>query len=329
MAVSYSVRIAFASNPFDVTPTWVDVSTDLMSFHIRRGRQWELNRMEPGTCTLRLRNLHGDYWPTNTAGTYYPNVLPWKRINIRAVLGVTQASGHTVDDDAATSIFDVNWKGQTFLAPSNVPSVIYAKLKLYRTGSPGTITVGIRATSGGIPVGADLDSGTLDGNTLTTDTAGAWYTINFSGNLSLTGGVTYALVVSAPSGDAANTVKTRVDSTVLSYTDGTYVTSGDSGASWAADSFIDMMFEVYGDGSYDLYTGYIESWQPDFIMRPIKAPIMDLSCSDGIKNLSLFTLTCIYRPGKAKEPRCYFDGLRTPPSSPFLVWFFRAYSQIE
>ena len=130
---SYICRIAFASQPFDAVPTWVDVSADLMSFHIRRGRQWELNRMEPGTATVRLRNLppatggNGSYWPDNSTGAYYPNVLPWKRINIQAT-----------------------WNAVT----------------------------------------------------------------------------------------------------------------------------------------YDLYTGYIESWQPDFIMRPIKAPVMDLSCSDGIKSLS-------------------------------------------
>ncbi len=131
MAISFTCRIAFVSNPFDAAPTWVDISSSLMNFHIRRGRQWELNRMEAGTANVRLSNLAGDYWPNNSTGAYTPNVLPWKRVNIRA----------------------------TF-------------------------------------------------NAIT----------------------------------------------------------------------------------YDLYTGYIESWQPDFILRPIKAPVMDLSCSDGIKNLSQYLL---------------------------------------
>ena len=128
---TYSCRIAFVSNPFDNSPTWVDVSNELMNFHIRRGRQWELDRMEAGTATIRLKNLAGDYWPNNTTGAHYPNVLPWKRINIQA--------------------------------------------------SYPTATT-----------------------------------------------------------------------------------------------------------TYDIYTGYIESWQPTFILKPIKAPVIDLVCSDGIKNLSLF-----------------------------------------
>lgn len=130
-APTYICRIAFASNPFDNVPTWADVSDTLMSFHIRRGRQWELNRMEAGTAAIRLKNIAGDYWPTSTTGAYTPNVLPWKRINIRA---------------------------------------------------------------------------------------------------------------------------------------------------------------TYSGTTYDLYTGYIESWQPDFILRPIKAPVMDLQCADGIKNLSQYLL---------------------------------------
>lgn len=129
--ISIGCRIAFASNPFDTTPTWVDVSSSIMSFTIRRGRQYELNRMEAGTAQVQLLNLSGDFWPNNTGGTYYPNVLPWKRINIRA---------------------------------------------------------------------------------------------------------------------------------------------------------------TYNSITYDLYTGYIESWNPDFISKPIKGPVMNLTCSDLVKNLSKFLL---------------------------------------
>jgi len=128
---TYSCYIAFTNNPFDTAITWVDVSSDLMKFNIRRGRQWELNRMETGTNVIRLKNLHSDYWPTNTTGSYYPNIQPWKRIKLSAT-----------------------WNAIT----------------------------------------------------------------------------------------------------------------------------------------YDLFTGYIESWQPTFILKPIKAPVMDLACSDGIKHFSMLLL---------------------------------------
>jgi hypothetical protein len=37
-------RIAFATAPFASTPTWVDVSADLMSLSIKRGRMNEMKR---------------------------------------------------------------------------------------------------------------------------------------------------------------------------------------------------------------------------------------------------------------------------------------------
>lgn len=81
----YVCRIAFVSAPYAASPTWVDVSDDLMSFNRRRGRQHELNRMEAGTATVVLRNTSGDYWPNNSGSPYYGNIQPRKRINIRAV----------------------------------------------------------------------------------------------------------------------------------------------------------------------------------------------------------------------------------------------------
>lgn len=120
-------RIAFSTAPFAASPTWSDVSSDVIHCMIRRGRQHELDRMEAGTAQVRLLNISGDYWPDNASGSYYPNVKPVKRINIRA---------------------------------------------------------------------------------------------------------------------------------------------------------------TYNDQTYDLYTGFIEDWQPNFILKPIKGPVMDLPCSDLIKNLS-------------------------------------------
>lgn len=79
-----NARIAFNDNPFATSPTWTDVSADLMNFNIRRGRQYELNRMEAGVADITLKNIDGDYWPNNTSSAYYGDILPWKRINIRA-----------------------------------------------------------------------------------------------------------------------------------------------------------------------------------------------------------------------------------------------------
>lgn len=90
-----TVRIAFVTDPFAITPTWVDVSNDLVAFSIKRGRQHQLDRIEAGTASILLKNLHGNYWPNNDGGTYYPEVKLGKRINIRVVYDETTYDEYT------------------------------------------------------------------------------------------------------------------------------------------------------------------------------------------------------------------------------------------
>lgn len=79
------VRAAFASAAFSGSPTWNgQLDTDGLELSIRRGRQHELDRIEAGTAQVVLKNLSGNYWPNNSGGAYYPNVLPGKRLNVRA-----------------------------------------------------------------------------------------------------------------------------------------------------------------------------------------------------------------------------------------------------
>ena len=81
--VVMKVRVAFASDPFDSSPTWTDLDADFLDFTMKKGRQHQLDRMEAGTATIILNNSSGNYWPDNSGGSYYPNVLPGKRINVR------------------------------------------------------------------------------------------------------------------------------------------------------------------------------------------------------------------------------------------------------
>ncbi len=78
------VLVAFASDPFDAAPVWTDITRDVQNITIKRGRQSELARMEAGTATIRLKNQQGNYWPNNASGAYFPNVLPGKKVQIRA-----------------------------------------------------------------------------------------------------------------------------------------------------------------------------------------------------------------------------------------------------
>lgn len=80
-----TVRAALATAAFSATPTWSTLTSDAREIAIKRGRQHELDRIEAGTCSVAFNNLVGNYWPGNSGGAYYPNVLPGKRVNVRAV----------------------------------------------------------------------------------------------------------------------------------------------------------------------------------------------------------------------------------------------------
>lgn len=84
-----TIRIAFDSTPFATTPQWTDISAEVKSCVITRGRQHELDRVEAGECVLVVDNAAGNYWPDNTSGAYYGKLLPGKRINIRKTYGAT------------------------------------------------------------------------------------------------------------------------------------------------------------------------------------------------------------------------------------------------
>lgn len=155
-------------------------------------------------------------------------------------------SYNTNDDDDRDG-FTANWMSQTFTPEINhiIGSV---KLKLFRVGDPETITISIKATSGGKPVGADLCSGEIEGMDLTDNANGEFYEISLGDGFNLNAGIQYAIVVRAPDGDASNKVSWRADITSPTYTRGVFVSSSDSGVDWSIVSGVDCMFEEWGVG---------------------------------------------------------------------------------
>lgn len=80
-----TVEVAFATDPGAVTPTWADVTDQVLDIQIRRGRVFELDTIGPGTCTVTFEDPKRNLDPTYTVGAYYPNVLPMRRIRVTAV----------------------------------------------------------------------------------------------------------------------------------------------------------------------------------------------------------------------------------------------------
>jgi len=162
---------------------------------------------------------------------------------------------NTGDDDVLYAHDDL-WQAHT-ITPLESHKIKLVKLKLYRTLSPGTITVSIKATDGsGHPTGEDLCSGTTNGNTLTTDTDGEWREITLGDGYNLSEGTKYAIVVRALDGDGSNHVGWRLDGSSPTYTGGNAEYSIDGGSNWLSNNTRDFMFEELGVGEW-----VITEWQ--------------------------------------------------------------------
>ncbi len=152
---------------------------------------------------------------------------------------------YNINDDSAITMYGVSWYAQTFtpLISHKIKSV---KLLLYRVASPGTITVSIKATSGGHPIGSDLCVGTTNGDTLPTGLPYEWREIGFGISPSLVANEKYAIVVRALEGDGSNTLAWCRDATDPTYDRGNYERSPDSGDTWFTSLIRDFMFEDWG-----------------------------------------------------------------------------------
>jgi len=78
-----TLEVAFTTDP-GATPTWTDISAYLMSFTINRGRQRELDRYAAGRASILLDNTDRRFDPNYSSSPYYPNVVPMRRVRIRA-----------------------------------------------------------------------------------------------------------------------------------------------------------------------------------------------------------------------------------------------------
>ena len=124
-------------------------------------------------------------------------------------------------------------------------TIYSARLRMYREGLPGTVTISIRSSL----TGADLCSATLDGDTLTTDTAGEWREITFSTQAELGFLGEYYIVVRATGGDTSNSVHLIADADEV-YPGGVNYYSTNGGGSWSRHSGYSYsylcLFEEFG-----------------------------------------------------------------------------------
>lgn len=60
--------------------TWAEQTDKLRTFQVRRGRPFNLDRVEASTAHAEFNNPDGFLDPANAGSTYYPNILPLKEL---------------------------------------------------------------------------------------------------------------------------------------------------------------------------------------------------------------------------------------------------------
>ncbi|HWW74099.1 MAG TPA: Ig-like domain repeat protein, partial [Pyrinomonadaceae bacterium] len=148
------------------------------------------------------------------------------------------------------------WGGQTF-TPSVTGKLKSADFQLFCSGCTGTtpdLIVSVRATGGGLPVGADLAAATVNG--FGSDAA-IFYTATFAAPPTLNAGTKYALLV-RPSADPSAGVYALVNSVngvgYNNYAGGDRVVGAGGGTAWSVQtsggSADDSAFRTYMDSGY-------------------------------------------------------------------------------
>ena len=163
---------------------------------------------------------------------------------------------YTASNSWGRSIYGVLQEGQLFTAGDNY-TITQVKVRLYRVGSPGVMTLAIKASAAGKPTGADLATGTTNCNGITVDTGGELVAFTLGAGTALTNGVVYSIVV-RDGVDNSNKVVIRYESN-NPYGSGTRVSSTDSGSAWTINATHDHNFETYSgsDGTFSELSGTI------------------------------------------------------------------------
>ncbi len=171
---------------------------------------------------------------------------------------VTLLDAPTIDQQNGTlsgsgvGITTTIWGGQTF-TPSVTGPMPKADVNLFCSGCTGTtpnLTLSVRATSAGLPTGADLASATITGFS---SGAGVYYTGTFAIPPTLTAGTMYALVIRPIANPSPGTYAITRSSTDV-YPGGTRVSGATAGTVWStpltAGTSTDAGFDVYIEAGF-------------------------------------------------------------------------------
>lgn len=187
-------------------------------------------------------------------------------LQLARLVGVDQQN-ETVGT-SGVGITVTTWGGQTF-TPSATGTLVSVDVNLFCSGCTGTtpnLTLGLRATSGGLPTGADLASATVTGFN-----AGfsAFYTATFASPPTLTAGTQYAFVIRPTANPSPGTYALTRSGTATAgsdeYAGGTRVAGATSGTIWS----IPQTGGITTDAGFRIHldTGFAASGTAESVVR--------------------------------------------------------------
>lgn len=155
--------------------------------------------------------------------------------------GTDQYLEASATDFAGTYEFfdDNDWYAQSFLTSSRAVSI--KKISIYGNRasslpSPPNVTVSIRAVSGGLPTGADIESKTA---TVGSNSSTGWLDLTFSSPVTVSPSTEYALILRTD-----NTAGYNWQESIAGYPSGSASSSSNSGSTWSSDTG-DVTFRIY------------------------------------------------------------------------------------
>jgi len=211
----------------------------------------ELEPMDRVNLTLRDKDGNLDETiHTQFTGTEYDDTNKITRIKLEERLPRVYEK-YTCNDDDVGIAQGAGWLAQTYTIGvdgyNQVHDIIHVRLLMYKTGNPRNLTIGIRNTVAGQPVGADIATVTVNANIYLNVAPAAWYDFNFVASAAQALATQYAIVVRELGVGGGNWVNWRLDSTAATYTGGQIWTSPDSGTTWFPFATQDFMFGCWGE----------------------------------------------------------------------------------
>jgi hypothetical protein len=138
---------------------------------------------------------------------------------------------------SGVGITTTTWGGQTFI-PGSTGQLTKVDVNLFCSGCTGTtpdLTLSLRATSGGLPTGADLASATITG--FGNGGTAAYHTATFASPITVTAGTQYAFVIRPTANPSPGTYALTRSGTATAgsnvYAGGTRVAGATSGTVWS------------------------------------------------------------------------------------------------